>query len=169
MTFLQMNLRIRFRFPGSAPVWLPNWHARAPRGIRRALRTMTLALLIVSGTASSTWAQGASVHWDDQIPWGPEGTIGRGATVTVSRWRRMGESFRQGGIWSASATREQYSPWVLFAPPRTAVSSTAAAYASPATTGVHLTNLSYEPGDGYRYPLYYNPATGTYVYYPVRR
>jgi hypothetical protein len=32
-----------------------------------------------------------------------------------------------------------------------------------------MTDQFYEPGDGYRYPLYYNPATGTYFYYPVRR
>jgi hypothetical protein len=29
-----------------------------------------------------------------------------------------------------------------------------------------LTTQTYEPGDGYRYPLYYNPATGGYIYYP---
>jgi hypothetical protein len=33
----------------------------------------------------------------------------------------------------------------------------------------YLTNQTYEPGDGYRYPLYYNPATGSYFYYPVAR
>ena len=32
----------------------------------------------------------------------------------------------------------------------------------------YLTNRTYEPGDGYRYPLYYNPATGTCFYYPIR-
>jgi hypothetical protein len=31
----------------------------------------------------------------------------------------------------------------------------------------YLTNQTYEPGNGYRYPLYYNPATGSYFYYPV--
>jgi hypothetical protein len=33
----------------------------------------------------------------------------------------------------------------------------------------YLTSQTYEPGDGYRYPLYYNPATGSYLYYPVAR
>ena len=42
-------------------------------------------------------------------------------------------------------------------------------YTTPATSQPYLTNQTYEPGDGYRYPLYYNPATGTYFYYPVAR
>lgn len=33
----------------------------------------------------------------------------------------------------------------------------------------YLTNRTHEPGDGWRYPLYYNPATATYFYYPVAR
>jgi hypothetical protein len=33
----------------------------------------------------------------------------------------------------------------------------------------YLTGQFYEPGDGYRYPLYYNPGTHTYYYYPVQR
>jgi hypothetical protein len=33
----------------------------------------------------------------------------------------------------------------------------------------YLTTGTYEPGDGYRYPVYYNPATGQYGYYPVVR
>ena len=37
------------------------------------------------------------------------------------------------------------------------------------TQAPYLTSQTYEPGDGYRYPLYYNPATGTYIYYPVAR
>ena len=39
--------------------------------------------------------------------------------------------------------------------------------APPAPTAPYLTRFSYEPGDGYRYPLYYNPATRGYYYYPV--
>ena len=33
----------------------------------------------------------------------------------------------------------------------------------------YLTSQTYEPGDGWRYPLYCNPATGGYFYYPVAR
>ena len=36
-------------------------------------------------------------------------------------------------------------------------------------TAPYLTGKSYEPGDGYRYPLYYNPSTASYIYYPVAR
>jgi len=42
-------------------------------------------------------------------------------------------------------------------------------YTTPATSQPYLTDQTYEPGDGYRYPLYYNPATGSYFYYPVAR
>jgi len=33
----------------------------------------------------------------------------------------------------------------------------------------YLTNQTYEPGDGHRYPLYYDPVNRRYVYYPVGR
>lgn len=38
-----------------------------------------------------------------------------------------------------------------------------------AAAAPYLTNQTYEPGDGYRYPLYYNPATAGYFYYPTGR
>ncbi len=42
-------------------------------------------------------------------------------------------------------------------------------YANTNAGAPYLTNQTYEPGDGYRYPLYYNPATGGYFYYPVQK
>ena len=42
-------------------------------------------------------------------------------------------------------------------------------YTTPTPSQPYLTDQTYEPGDGYRYPLYYNPATGAYFYYPVAR
>ena len=33
----------------------------------------------------------------------------------------------------------------------------------------YLTSQTYDAPDGYRYPLYYNPATASYIYYPVAR
>jgi hypothetical protein len=41
--------------------------------------------------------------------------------------------------------------------------------AKQAAKGTYLTDQTYEPGDGYRYPLYYNPTTGQYSYYPKAR
>lgn len=38
-----------------------------------------------------------------------------------------------------------------------------------ASPGSYRTNRFYEPGDGYRYPLYYSPAARMYFYYPVVR
>jgi hypothetical protein len=36
------------------------------------------------------------------------------------------------------------------------------AMSSSAAPAPYLTNQTYEPGDGYRYPLYYNPGTVSY-------
>lgn len=42
-------------------------------------------------------------------------------------------------------------------------------YSSPPPTSAapYPTNQTFEPGDGYRYPLYYNPVTAGYFYYSV--
>lgn len=55
--------------------------------------------------------------------------------------------------------------------PRTYGYSSGYATAPVMTTSAapYLTSQTYEPGDGYRYQLYYNPATRTYFYYPVAR
>ena len=29
-----------------------------------------------------------------------------------------------------------------------------------------ISQQDYEPGDGYRYPLYYDPTSGQHIYYP---
>jgi hypothetical protein len=50
-----------------------------------------------------------------------------------------------------------------------AYSTPATSYNAPATSGGYRTNQTYQPGDGYVYPLYYNPATRSYYYYPVAR
>ena len=47
--------------------------------------------------------------------------------------------------------------------------ASAPANATQTVAAPYLTSQTYEPGDGYRYPLYYNPATGTYIYYPLSR
>jgi len=39
----------------------------------------------------------------------------------------------------------------------------------PQRTAPYLTTQTYEPGDGYRYPLYYDPVGRRYLYYPVGR
>ena len=91
---------------------------------------------------------------DDKIPWGPSGTIGRGTDDPPEVWQAL------------QAEGLPYSPYYVIrgysgvaVPPRT--------QSVPAQP--YLTTRSYEPGDGYRYPLYYNPATRIYFYYPVAR
>jgi len=41
--------------------------------------------------------------------------------------------------------------------------------ASQTGSASYLTSQTYEPGDGYRYPLYFNPSSGQYLYYPVAK
>jgi hypothetical protein len=41
--------------------------------------------------------------------------------------------------------------------------------ARQASGAPYLTDQTYEPGDGYRYPLYYDPSTRQYTYYPKAR
>ncbi len=88
---------------------------------------------------------------DDRIPWGSEGTIGRG---TGTRPRDFGNWMGVGPGPSTFTYSRGYS-WV----PQT--------YAAPSRP--YLTNRYHEPGDGYRYPLYYDPVGRRYIYYPVRR
>jgi hypothetical protein len=40
---------------------------------------------------------------------------------------------------------------------------------APVARAPYFTGQYHKPGDGYRYPLYYNPSTRGYVYYPVAR
>jgi hypothetical protein len=85
---------------------------------------------------------------DDQLPYGPDGTIGRGTDSAGGEWVE-----RSGIKLYGSGSRD-------FAPGHSWSYSTARPYQS---------NRCYQPGDGYRYPLYYDPATRTYFYYPARR
>ena len=42
-------------------------------------------------------------------------------------------------------------------------------YPSTQNAVCYVTTQTYEPDDGYRYPLYYCQSTKSYVYYPVAR
>lgn len=104
---------------------------------------------------------------------GAEGTIGRGTDVLPwgpSDPRSQGQFFNFGTP----------GPYFTFGTPgpRPPVSTYdyASGYASaplysaaPVPSTPYLTTRFYEPGDGYRYPLYYNPSTRSYFYYPVKR
>ena len=52
-------------------------------------------------------------------------------------------------------------------PPTTYSSGYSSAPGTSNSSQPYPTKHMHEPGDGYRYQLYYNPATGTYLYYPV--
>ena len=69
-----------------------------------------------------------------------------------------GYGYPYSGYYGASYPGYTYSSGYSYPP---------TGYSAPDLSQPYLTNQTYEPGDGYRYPLYYNPATGTYFYYPV--
>jgi hypothetical protein len=128
-----------------------------------ALRAMVVGFAL----SSPAFAYDRSFR-DDQVPYGPNGTIGRGTDSAGDRWFER-SSTRPGangfgniysnfsGVFSSS---DDLTPDTSYVPTTYSVSTTARPY---------RTNRFYQPGDGYRYPLYYNPATRTYFYYPVRR
>lgn len=106
---------------------------------------------------------------EGQIAWGPEGTIGRGSQSATHRGlgrpldpisgRQSAPDLRGINFYHIYPT-STYSRGYSSAPMR---------YSTIGASRPYLTNRFYEPGDGYRYPVYYNPANGTYFYYPVRR
>lgn len=46
---------------------------------------------------------------------------------------------------------------------------TPAVYTTQSAAAPYLTSQTYEPGDGYRYPLYYDPTSGQHMYYAAAR
>lgn len=128
------------------------------------------SVLVVLVFGSWAYAQGR-VSVGDYYGGGPNGTIGRGS----SRQERGPSDWGGGAPGSPPAygyggflgrgrftTRSYSSNYAPPASPRTPAAE------SPAAAGPYLTTQFYEPGDGYRYALYYNPATRSYFYYPVR-
>ncbi len=89
---------------------------------------------------------------------GAEGTIGRGTDILPRGPSTRFDSyvFGSGGTRGMVDYRSGYAG--VSAP------SSPLAAATP-----YLTTFTYTPGDGYRYPLYYNPVSRSYFYYPVRR
>jgi hypothetical protein len=90
----------------------------------------------------------------DQIPFGPEGTIGRGTDSAYDPPYNIcgGIPLFSFGRSAASCELEAGGPPIAKAPVK-----------------LWKTNRYYEPGDGYCYPLYYNPESGMYFYGPARQ
>jgi hypothetical protein len=96
---------------------------------------------------------GYGFRMDPGLNHGGSGSGGAGLGVFHLRPYNLGHysGYDHGGYGSPYYVSNEYAP----AP-------------TPTTTAApYPTNQTYEPGDGYSYPLYYNPATGGYVYYPV--
>jgi hypothetical protein len=72
-------------------------------------------------------------------------------------------------IYSGSSPSGYYGYSYPYSTYSSGYSSAPTTNTTQTTSAPYQTDRYYEPGDGYRYPLYYNPATGGYVYYPVRR
>jgi hypothetical protein len=122
-----------------------------------ALKATILSMVIVFSAITSAFGRGHHIP-EDEIPWGIQGTIGRGYDPADDAYL-AGESAGAEALdsWNrnASATRG------YFVAPRS--------FSTRRGLRPYRTNRYYAPGDGYRYPLYYNPATRTYFYYPVQR
>jgi hypothetical protein len=115
------------------------------------LNAPLLSMVIVFPAITSAFGQHHLIP-DGQIPWGIEGTIGRNyepEDTAVSSRTSAGALGNFSGTRGYFVAPRSFSIWTGLRPYRT--------------------NMYYAPGDGYRYPLYYNPATGAYFYYPVRR
>jgi hypothetical protein len=71
-----------------------------------------------------------------------------------------GYGYTDPGFYATTSPSFAYSSGYAGAP---------AVYVSQTAAAPYLTSQTYEPGDGYRYPLYFNPSSGQYMYYPVAR
>jgi opacity protein-like surface antigen len=126
---------------------------------------MASASLIALLSAAPTPTSGqATERMSDFYGFGAEGTIGRGTNILP--WGPSDPRTRgHFSIFGPSGARYP-------SPPRyytRGYSSTPMPDWVPAPPAPYLTNRCYEPGDGYRYPLYYDPSTRSFFYYPARR
>lgn len=95
---------------------------------------------------------------------GAAGTIGRGTYILPD------------GPWYERTEKDKGRPFVSFGFGQVSRSYTSSTGYRSATIPrpvlpapqPYLTSSYFEPGDGYRYPLYYNPSTRSYFYYPRR-
>jgi hypothetical protein len=125
------------------------------RSCRTALRAAAVATVVVSAFLPPAFGYGRGIR-DDQIPYGPEGTIGRG-TDHADPADPSGRRYDGSGYFSRPfPTTSGYFRATPAPPPGNTVSS---------ATRPYRTTQYYDPGTGTRYPLYYSPATRTYFYY----
>jgi hypothetical protein len=141
--------------------------------MRRPCGLVLTALTIAPAILSLTFANASSGprRWrDDQIPFGPAGTIGRGTDSAADPPYNV-----RGGIplFTFGRSAECNDPGGSSAPMPTCAHEHGflwpGRHVPPALSGPYPTNQYCEPGDDRRYPLYYNPATNAYFYYPASR
>jgi hypothetical protein len=113
-----------------------------PIAFRERVLVLVLTAAMAAAAVSTAYAQRAPWR-DDQIRFGPAGTIGRGTDGAGDPPYGI-----QGGlfVFGISRGRPVHVP---------------RAWGPPPAPG-YRTDQYFQPGDGYRYPLYFNPATGTY-------
>jgi hypothetical protein len=118
-------------------------------------RAIVLGAALAIGFAVGSPALAGTKRWrDDQIPFGSDGTIGRGTdSAYFPPYNiRGGIPLFTFGRSSQPCPPERNGPSIPGAPSR-----------------LWRTNQVYEPGDGRCYPIYYNPETGMYFYGPAGR
>jgi hypothetical protein len=126
------------------------------------------AVVVGSALASPAFGGEGRGLRDDQIPFGPDGTIGRGTDSTgdTPGGRSGIKIFGIGRGDFDSGDAMTPSPYGHSPPGRGHIPGPQAT--TPASR-LYPTNQVYWPGDGHGYPLYYCPATRGYFYCPVRR
>jgi hypothetical protein len=101
-----------------------------------------------------------------------------GTILLVAPARAFDGSFAAGGGNQTGIRLGQSTGYSYYYPRYSAASPTveySRSYASTPTTitaqspsGLTLTNQWYEPGDGWRYPLYFSSSTRTLYYFPAQ-
>ncbi len=126
------------------------------RLIKPVLKLFALSVVIVLVLGSPAFAQ-RRLSVGDYYGAGPEGTIGRGTDRLP----------RGPSDWGGSGFPSANLPYLSYSRSRGyyAASTVPVQPAAPP----YLTGQFYSPGNGYRYPLYYNPVTRAYYYYPAVR
>lgn len=119
-----------------------------------AIRTAASVMVITSASLTVAFGYEPGIR-DDQIPYGIEGTIGRGTDYLDSSGRRR--DGRGSDYLPISSNTNSVRTTSSIAPPRVIRSA----------TRPYRTTQYYQPGTGTRYPIYYSPATRTYFYYLV--
>ena len=156
---LSADPRVFHHFPSLRRAW-GGWSRRLWRGrLSRRWRMGRLSRWMGRLSKWILWCYGGfgGVGF---FPYLGYGYSGYGGYAGYSGYGGYGNAYTDPSYPAASYPSFTYSSGYSVAP---------AEYTFPGASTPYLTSHTYEPGDGYRYPLYYNPNSGQHVYYPVTK